>query len=136
MMKTKNFQWQWLLILSLLVSAFALQAHGDLEHEKALKKFSETQDCVRPIPEMRRNHMELILHERDITMYQGIRGSDESLQGCINCHVSKDDTGQAVDFTSEKHFCNSCHQELAVSIDCFQCHNSKPTEPVVKEGNH
>jgi len=136
-MKIKLFQWRWLLAISLFICAFALQAHDGLytpPHAEPEKHFSATQACVKPIEEMRRNHMEIILHQRNETMHKGIRTPENSIQGCINCHVTKDEAGQAVSFTSEKHFCNTCHQELAVSIDCFQCHNSKPTPPVIKEG--
>ena len=36
---------------------------------------------------MRRNHMELIKHQRDATVHDGIRGTKHSLAGCIDCHV-------------------------------------------------
>jgi hypothetical protein len=86
--------------------------------------FSETQGCVEPTEEMRRNHMEYILHQRDETMYRGIRTTQYSLEECINCHVSE--APDAPRINSDQHFCNSCHTYAAVSIDCFQCHSDRP----------
>jgi hypothetical protein len=42
--------------------------------------------------------------------------------------VVKDQAGQPVDFHSPNHFCVGCHYKAAVTIDCFECHNSKPTQ--------
>ena len=75
---------------------------------------------------MRSNHMEYILHQRDETMYKGIRDKQHSLVECINCHVS--DAPDAPRVSSEQHFCNSCHTYAAVSIDCFQCHADRPVK--------
>ena len=93
---------------------------------KAQKQFSPTQGCVEPTDEMRRNHMEYILHERDETVYEGIRGSRHSLAVCINCHVPPPVENKKVRVDSEEHFCNSCHTYTAVHIDCFQCHSDQP----------
>jgi len=54
----------------------------------AQRRVSESQSCVEPTAEMRRNHMKYILHQRDETMHQGIRTKQHSLEECINCHVS------------------------------------------------
>ena len=96
---------------------------------EAQYRYSETQGCVEPTAEMRRNHMEYILHQRDETMYRGIRTKQYSLEECINCHVSA--APDAPRYSSEEHFCNSCHAYAAVRIDCFQCHADRP----VKTGN-
>jgi len=82
--------------------------------------------CVLPKDEMRVNHMEHILHQRDETMYDGIRTEQFSFKKCINCHAVKDDTGKTVSHKDERHFCNSCHTYSAVKIDCFDCHASTP----------
>jgi hypothetical protein len=84
--------------------------------------------CVLPTPEMRRNHMKYILHERHETMHKGIRNPQFSLEGCIHCHVVYGADGKPVSIKSPKHFCNSCHGYAAVHIDCFECHASTPTE--------
>ena len=39
--------------------------------------------CVAPAEEMRRNHMEMLKHQRDRTMRQGIRGEPASLNASI-----------------------------------------------------
>jgi hypothetical protein len=93
---------------------------------QAQDRYSDTQGCVEPTAEMRKNHMEYILHQRDETMYRGIRTRQYSLAECINCHVS--DAPDAPRISSEEHFCNSCHTYAAVSIDCFQCHADRPVK--------
>jgi hypothetical protein len=93
---------------------------------KAQRRFSEEQPCVEPIEEMRTNHMEYILDQRDETVHEGIRTKQHSLDECINCHVS--DAADAPHIDSEKHFCNSCHTYASVSIDCFQCHADRPVK--------
>lgn len=89
-------------------------------------RVSEEQGCVEPVEEMRKNHMDYILHQRDKTVYEGIRTKQYSLNECINCHVS--DAPDAPRVSSEKHFCSSCHTYAAVSIDCFQCHADRPVK--------
>ncbi|MGB5541539.1 MAG: hypothetical protein WBO37_15750 [Gammaproteobacteria bacterium] len=93
----------------------------------AQARFSEAQGCVEPTGDMRKNHMKYILHERDETVHEGIRGSRHSLKECINCHVS--DAPDAPRVSSEEHFCSSCHSYAAVHIDCFQCHADRPAKP-------
>ena len=82
--------------------------------------------CVEPTEYMRRNHMEVILHQRDKTVHKGIRTKKHSLKECIDCHAVYDANGQAVSYLNPKHFCVQCHQYASVSIDCFDCHASKP----------
>jgi hypothetical protein len=77
--------------------------------------------CVAPADEMRRNHMEMLKHQRDRTMRQGIRGEPVTLNGCIDCHASKK-TGSVL---GEGNFCQSCHTYAAVKLDCFDCHQPK-----------
>ena len=78
--------------------------------------------CVAPVEEMRRNHMEMLKHQRDRTMRAGIRGEPASLNACIECHASKK-TGSVLG--SKEHFCESCHSYVAVKLDCFECHQPK-----------
>lgn len=86
----------------------------------------------KPHPEgneyMRINHMDMLKHDRDITMHEGIRNTDNGLAQCISCHVVKGEDNKPVTIKSEKHFCSTCHQFAAVKIDCFSCHNSVPQE--------
>ena len=36
--------------------------------------------------------------------------------------------GKAVSYASPQHFCRTCHIYAAVSVDCFECHASRPEE--------
>lgn len=126
--------------LALLAVAFAgvpLSAQGETPKPvvpEATARFSETQGCVEPTPEMRKNHMKMMLHKRDQTMHEGIRTEQYSLDECINCHVPEQGAeGQPVRADSKEHFCNSCHSYAGVDIDCFQCHADRP---VKKTGFH
>jgi len=82
--------------------------------------------CVEDTEFMRSNHMELLLHQRDETVHRGIRTKEHSLKNCMECHVVTDENNQPVSAASPKHFCRVCHDYASVSIDCFQCHASKP----------
>jgi len=84
------------------------------------------EQCVEDTAFMRRNHMDLLKHQRDKTLRQGIRSKSHSLQGCLDCHAIYDNNQQIVDIKNDKHFCNSCHNYAAVKIDCFDCHSSTP----------
>lgn len=76
---------------------------------------------------MRKYHMELMKHDRDLTMYDGIRETDGSLKACFDCHTVKDEeTGDPVTYEDERHFCRTCHDYAAVKVDCFMCHRSTP----------
>lgn len=74
----------------------------------------------------RRNHMTLMRHDRDLTVREGDRGVEASLKGCFNCHAATDSAGTIVTYESDKHFCRSCHDFVAVKMDCFMCHRSTP----------
>jgi hypothetical protein len=78
--------------------------------------------CVAPADEMRRNHMEMLKHQRDRTMRAGIRGEPASLNACIECHASKT-TGSVLG--GRENFCESCHSYVAVKLDCWDCHQPK-----------
>jgi len=80
-------------------------------------------ECVQPEDEMKKNHMNYILHQRDETMHKGIRTKQYSIKECINCHVPENSEAR---FGDDEHFCSSCHNFAGVSIDCFQCHMDRP----------
>ena len=82
--------------------------------------------CVEPIEIMRRDHFEFIKHQRDQTVYHGIRGSKHSLAGCIDCHASKGTDGEFLPINAEGQFCQTCHTYAAVKIDCFTCPATVP----------
>lgn len=80
------------------------------------------EQCVEPADVMRRNHMNFLMHQRDETLRDGIRGEKYSLRGCIDCHATPDDKATR----SVRTFCDSCHDYAAVEITCFECHNDRP----------
>ena len=92
-------------------------------------KASKLTQCVEPTDFMRRNHMELIKHQRDATVRQGIRATDHSLAGCIDCHVQYDAKGGAVPVNAPDQFCSGCHETVAEHLACFQCHAAVPKGP-------
>ncbi|MFO1341498.1 MAG: hypothetical protein U1F53_25315 [Burkholderiaceae bacterium] len=79
--------------------------------------------CVAAPDVMRREHMEMLRHQRERTVHLGERGAKASLQGCIGCHASTK-TGSVA--ASEGDFCVACHRYAAVQVDCFECHSSRP----------
>jgi hypothetical protein len=89
-------------------------------------KAENLSSCVRPTEFMRRNHMELILHQRHVTVHEGIRATKYSLAGCVSCHVSYDEKQQPVPVYAEKQFCRTCHDFAAVNLTCFGCHATVP----------
>ena len=82
--------------------------------------------CVQPTEVMRRKHMQFLLHQRDMTVHQGIRTKQYSLKECISCHVQPKADGSYPGIHTKEHFCNSCHTYAAVHIDCFECHATHP----------
>ena len=82
--------------------------------------------CVEETGFMRRNHMDLLKHQRDETMLKGARSEQYSLTECLSCHVVYGPDEVPVTAASPSHFCRSCHDYAAVNIDCFQCHASRP----------
>lgn len=79
--------------------------------------------CVADPAFMRRNHMDLLKHQRNETVHLGVRDARASLKGCIECHASAA-SGSVAQAPGD--FCSSCHGYAAVKIDCFECHASKP----------
>ncbi len=82
----------------------------------------EAGECVESVSVMRKNHMDFLFHQRDNTMYYGIRTKRFSLKGCISCHVQRDEQGREIPVNAKDQFCEDCHQYVAVNIDCFGCH--------------
>ena len=82
--------------------------------------------CVEDTDFMRKNHMDMLKHQRDETMLRGVRTKQYSLVECINCHVVSGPGSEAVSASDPQHFCRACHDYTAVNIDCFQCHASRP----------
>lgn len=78
--------------------------------------------CVEDTETMRLEHPDMLKHQRDQTMREGIRTRQRSLKECVGCHASTK-TGSVL---GEKGFCQSCHDYASVRLDCFGCHASKP----------
>jgi hypothetical protein len=78
--------------------------------------------CVADTQSMRRNHPEMLKHQRDRTVHEGVRTRQFSLAACVECHASTR-TGSVL---GEQGFCQSCHAYAGVALDCFECHASKP----------
>lgn len=104
-------------------SAPAAEAGADRVPRPTVK-IEKGAKCVEPTDEMRRNHMNMLLHQRDETMRRGIRTPRHSLKGCIECHASP--TTNSV--VGKDGFCESCHTYAAVRIDCFSCHSASPRQ--------
>jgi hypothetical protein len=137
MIKTGNLMTSFLRLLYVLIGFTLLSTSALAEtpfptiHEPS----DESKQCIHPEDEMRRNHMNYILHERDETMHEGIRGEPASLANCIDCHVEPNDKGEIAGIDSKEHFCNGCHQYASVQIDCFQCHADRP-QKFIKRSSH
>ena len=91
--------------------------------------------CVATTEWMRRNHMDALMHKRDATVHEGIRTPKFALKECISCHAVPGADGKAVTVADPKHFCRSCHDYAAVSVDCFECHASRPGDSDKKAAN-
>ena len=109
---------------TLLASALADEGAGRTPLPMIPKGQGER--CVRDTDFMRRYHMVMLRRQRDETVRLGERGGDFSIRACVNCHAVNGADGQPVGYDDPKHFCRSCHTYASVSIDCFQCHASKP----------
>lgn len=82
--------------------------------------------CVAPVADMRRNHMDYLKHDRDMTVRKGVRETQYGLAECVECHAEKDDAGTYKSVNAEGQFCASCHDYVAVNLSCFQCHRKTP----------
>jgi len=102
---------------------------SDLILTEPTQRYSDTSECVAPVSDMRRHHMNYILHQRDDTVREGIRTRQFALEECINCHAVKDESGEYVRVEDERHFCATCHTYTSTKIDCFECHADVPVRP-------
>jgi len=108
-----------LCLLALLLPALAFASD---RVPKPVIDIANPGKCVEDTALMRREHPDLLKHQRDLTMHEGIRTKKYSLKACVQCHASKT-TGSVL---GEKGFCQSCHAYASVQIDCFNCHEAKP----------
>ena len=104
---------------------------GETHKLKGHSKADMLEQCVEPTEVMQKEHFGLLYHQRDKTVIKGIRTKEHSLANCIDCHVSYDDNGAALPINSEGQFCQTCHVQTAVNIDCFTCHATVPRDKKV-----
>lgn len=111
---------------ALLAAASAAWAEGPGDFVLEGSRAASEQSCVEETEYMRRNHYVLIRHQRDDTVYSGIRSTKHSLAGCVSCHAVHDPSGAPVPVNQPKQFCTACHAYAAVMINCFDCHATVP----------
>ena len=122
-----------LLLAMLAFAGMASAARADGRVPLPRLTVDKSTACVAPPEVMRRTHMDMLKHRRDRTVHQGVRGGDESLTRCLECHASKT-TGAAIGAPDA--FCQSCHDYVGVKLDCFDCHQGRPgavARPVVRQ---
>ena len=111
------------LTLLLWVGLAGAADEGGRTPRPVIERATPGTQCVAEPALMRREHMNLLKHQRIDTVRGGIRGARYSLKGCIDCHASLKTHSVA---KTETNFCISCHSYAAVRIDCFECHSSQP----------
>jgi len=121
-----------LLLVVALAFAAPVFAADSSRVPKPVIEAAKGEKCVESTDFMRRNHMELLKHQRDETMHKGIRTRNHSLNGCIECHASRKNNSVV---GSDQNFCQSCHSYVAAKLDCFECHSSKPRPQAQKQAD-
>ena len=121
-------------IMSGLILLLPAQSMAETPFPTIHNPKDETLKCVQPEDVMRRDHMDYILHQRDQTVYEGIRTETYSLAVCIDCHIEPGKNGEIARHDEKEHFCNGCHEYASVQIDCFECHADRP-QKYIKRGN-
>lgn len=122
--------WQRGAVLAALLAVGAVATASADAHEgsssgrvaKPVHAQPSGEKCVRDEAYMKRHHMDELKHHRNETMRKGIRTKEMSLQNCVDCHASK----ETKSVLGKDGFCQSCHSYAAVTLDCFECHSSKP----------
>jgi len=112
-------------ILLIMAGLAAVAASPQAGAAPPVIRIEKPGQCVEPTAVMRRDHMKLILHQRDQTMLRGIRTNKHSLKNCIDCHASP----KTNSVLGKEGFCESCHTYAAVQMDCFECHSPSPRAP-------
>jgi hypothetical protein len=121
---------RWLSIALVALCAAGTALAGDAGRVAKPNIVIEKGDkCVAPTDVMRREHMNMLKHQRDLTMHHGIRTKQHSLKECIDCHANSRN-GSVIG--SRDNFCQACHAYVAVTLDCFECHSNKPQPKVAK----
>ena len=105
-----------------VVLAGAGLARGDAPAPPAAGKAA----CVEDTAFMRRNHMDLLQHQSQRTVKDGVRTTRHSLANCVDCHADRE-TNSVLGRNSagKAGFCAECHAYVAVAPGCFECHSPK-----------
>ena len=82
--------------------------------------------CIEPADIMRKQHMQFLFHDRDLTMREGNRSIRHSLVDCVECHTQTNQQQEAIPINASGQFCAVCHEAVSVRIDCFSCHAAVP----------
>ena len=114
------------LLAGIALAVPAMQAEAESSLVTKGSEAEKLDACVAPTQEIRRNHMDHLKHDRDEVVIDGNRRVKYSLAACVNCHSGTDDSGVYQPINEEGQFCDTCHDRLAVSLDCFQCHRTTP----------
>jgi len=101
--------------------AMSVRAEGGERTPKPVIVIESQEHCIAPPEQMRREHPNMLRHQRERTVHLGERGMKVSLNGCIACHADRQ-SGSVIG--SDHAFCQGCHSYAAVRIDCFDCHQS------------
>ena len=118
-------------LLAVIPAAWAQAAQGSSSRvPQPVIETARGGECVADPSFMRRNHMKLLMHQRDDTLRGGIRTGKYSLKACIACHASPSSQSVTAEPTN---FCQSCHNYAAVKIDCFECHAGTPANSAVQQ---
>lgn len=98
----------------------------------AIQRLAEKErQCVEPPEWMRANHMQLLWDwreqvvrtgERYYTTSQGKKVLASLSNNCMECHSNK------------SHFCDQCHNYVAVAPNCWGCHLPKEQNVAKAEG--
>lgn len=109
------------LALALLLASCAFGARADAggRTPKPVIVIESQEHCIAPPEQMRREHPDMLRHQRDLTVHRGERGMKVSLNACIACHADRR-TGSVIG--TDHAFCQGCHSYAGVRIDCFDCH--------------
>jgi len=116
-------------VLALTLSVPAAAGDSGSSIKPIVPKAVKGDQCVEDTAVMRREHMDMLKHQRDKTLREGVRTKQHSLKECINCHVPAADAPEAA--KAEGHFCMNCHAFAGVKIDCFECHATMPEKQAV-----
>lgn len=137
--KARNFS---AVMFFLLLTPFLGGCADTAPETKLATAKAKADHCVEPLEDIRVNHMAYLLHQRDETMYKGIRTKRHSFKECINCHVPAEENGKPVNYLTDDHdlnpdhFCATCHLYVGVKLDCFECHSDNPKSAAPADSTH